>query len=153
MISLSDRHCVMRTLGCLALLWATIAVGQGQLSTIKVEALVEALRLAAPAVRADSGLYSDWQIKPDNIGRWTTRCLNQQLTPEQFAADTVLARQTIACVMGPVLREQFVASNGNEVVAIQRAAAWWLNGDPEPYRRGDTSAYTLKVLEAYLRFF
>lgn len=153
MISLTDRHCLSRILGCLALLWATIAIGQAQLSAIKVEALAEALRLAAPTFRADSGLYSDWQIKPDNISSWTTRCLNRQMTPEQFAADAVLARQTVACVLGPVLREQLAASNGNEVVAIQRTAAWWLNGDPEQYQRGDTSAYTLKVLEAYLRFF
>lgn len=153
MISLTDRRCMRRTLGCLALLWATSAVGQSPLSAIKIEALVEALRLAAPTGRADAGLYSDWQIKPDTISRWTARCLDRQLTPEQFAADAVLARQTVVCVIGPVLREQLAASNGNEVVAVQRTAAWWLNGDPEQYRRGDASAYTLKVLEAYLRFF
>jgi hypothetical protein len=52
-----------------------------------------------------------------------------------------------------VLREQLAASNNNEIVAVQRAAAWWMSGDPEQYRNGATGDYTLKVLEAYLRFF
>ena len=75
------------------------------------------------------------------------------MTPDQFAADPALARQVVACVMGNVLREQLAASNNNEIVAVQRAAAWWMSGDPEQYRNGATGDYTLKVLEAYLRFF
>jgi hypothetical protein len=31
-------------------------------------------------------------------------------------------------------------------------AAWWMTGDPNQYRSG-SSSYTLRVLEAYLRFF
>ena len=124
-----------------------------QLSDAKVEALVEALRVAAPPAGAEGELYSDWRIKPDNIIRWSKRCLNQDLTPEQFAADQDLARPVLVCVMGPVLREQFTESHDNEMVAVQRAAAWWMSGDPTQYRSGATGAYTLKVLEAYLRFF
>ncbi|TVR64903.1 MAG: hypothetical protein EA420_04395 [Candidatus Competibacteraceae bacterium] len=123
-----------------------------QISDAKVEALVEALRLSAPPVGADSELYGDWAIKPDNIVRWSQRCLDQDVTPEQFAADRALARQVLICVMGPVLREQFADSN-NEIVAVQRAAAWWMTGDPDQYRAGATDGYTLRVLEAYLRFF
>ena len=55
--------------------------------------------------------------------------------------------------MGKVLREEFAASGNNEIVAVQRAAAWWMTGDPAQYRNGSTGAYTLRVLEAYLRFF
>ena len=124
-----------------------------QPSDAKVAALVEALRVAAPPASADAGLYSDWRIKPDNITRWSRRCVNQEVTPEQFAADAALARTVLVCVLGPVLRDQFDQSNRNEIVAVQRAAAWWMTGDPAQYRTGATGDYTLRVLEAYLRFF
>jgi hypothetical protein len=124
-----------------------------QLSDAKVEALVEALRLSAPDAGPDAGLYSDWKIKPDNIVRWSKRCLDREVAPEQFAADQALARQVLVCVIGKVLRDQFTLSNNNEIVAVQRAAAWWMTGDPDQYRSDAASAYTLRVLEAYLRFF
>jgi hypothetical protein len=122
------------------------------LSDAKVEALVEALRLAAPPASADPGLYSDWRVKPDNISRWSQRCLEQPVTPEQFAADPALARRVLICVIKPVLVEQLTASDHNEIIAVQRVAAWWMTGDPNQYRSG-SSSYTLRVLEAYLRFF
>ena len=137
----------------LLLLWTAGICAQTPISDAKVEALVEALRQAAPPAIADSGLYSDWRIKPDNISRWSKRCLNREPTPEQFAADPALARQVLVCVMGKVLREEFAAGSNNEIVAVQRAAAWWMTGDPAQYRDGTTGAYTLRVLEAYLRFF
>ena len=137
----------------LVLLALTPGAVLAQLSDAKVEALVEALRVAAPPAGAEGGLYSDWRIKPDNIIRWSKRCLNRDLTPEQFAADQALARPVLVCVMGPVLREQFTESHDNEMVAVQRAAAWWMTGDPAQYRTGSTGDYTLRVLEAYLRFF
>ena len=126
---------------------------RAQVSDAKVEALAEALRLAAPPLKPDAGLYSDWQIKPDNIKRWSTPCLQREVTPEQLAADAELARRMVVCVMAGVLRDQFEASQQNEIVAVQRAAAWWLTGDPDHYRDDSASPYTLKVLEAYLRFF
>jgi len=139
--------------GLLLLLWVAALPVHAQISEAKVEALVEALRLSAPKVGPDAGLYSDWSVKPDNIVRWSRRCLDRDVTPEQFAADEALARRVLVCIMGPVLRDQFAASNHNEIVAVQRAAAWWMTGDPEQYRSGSTSAYTLKVLETYLLFF
>ncbi len=142
-----------RWLTALFLLALAPCVVQAQLSDAKVEALVEALRLAAPPASADSGLYSEWRVKPDNIGRWSKRCLGQEITPDQFAADPTLARPMLVCVMGPVLRDQFAQSQQNEMVAVQRAAAWWMTGDPAQYRTGATGDYTLRVLEAYLRFF
>ena len=137
----------------LFLLWTAGLPAQTPPSDVKVEALVEALRLAAPPTVPDSGLYSDWRIKPDNIVRWSKRCLNLEVTPEQFATDPALTRQVLVCVMGKVFREEFAASGNNEIVAVQRAAAWWMTGDPAQYRNGSTSGYTLRVLEAYLRFF
>ncbi len=140
-------------LSLLLLLWAAVFAAHAQISDAKVEALVEALRLAAPNAGPDAELYSDWKIKPDNIVRWSKRCLDQDVTPEQFVADQSLARQVLACVMGKVLRDQFTLSNNNEIVAVQRAAAWWMTGDPDQYHSSSTSGYTLRVLEAYLRFF
>ncbi|MFO1372728.1 MAG: hypothetical protein U1F42_10170 [Candidatus Competibacteraceae bacterium] len=139
--------------GLIILLWVTMFTAHAQISDAKVDALVEALRLAAPQAQSDSGLYSDWQIKSDNIVRWSKRCLDREVTPEQFAADQELAREVLVCVMGKVLRDQFAASNNNEIIAVQRAAAWWMTGDPDQYHSGTTSDYTLKVLETYLRFF
>lgn len=136
----------------LLVLWAIQA--HAQLTPAKVEALVEALRLSAPQTgRSDDGLYSDWKIKPDNITRWSKRCLGQELTPAQFGADPVVARRVLACVMGKVLTEQYAASGNNEIVAVQRAAAWWMTGNPDLYNSGSTGRYTLRVLEAYLQFF
>ena len=126
---------------------------RAQISDAKVETLVEALRVAAPPASPNDGLYSDWRVKPDNIARWSKRCLDREVTPEQFAADQAVARPVLVCVLGPVLRDQFAQSNHNEMVAVQRAAAWWMTGDPAQYRTGSTSDYTLRVLEAYLRFF
>ena len=142
-----------RWLAALGLLALTPFVAQAQISDAKVEALVEALRVAAPPASADAGLYGDWRVKPDNITRWSKRCLDREVTPEQFAADEAVARPVLVCVLGPVLRDQLVQSNNNEMVAVQRAAAWWMTSDPTQYRTGSTGDYTLRVLEAYLRFF
>ena len=152
-LSIRLRSQLARLKALLLLLLLIALPAHGEISEAKVEALVEALRLSAPATGPDSGLYGDWKVKPENIGRWSQRCLHQDVTPDQFAADESLARQVLVCVMGDVLRDQFAASNQNEIVAVQRAAAWWISGDPEQYRNGTTGDYTLIVLETYLRFF
>jgi hypothetical protein len=133
---------------CSAGLW--LLPVQAQITAPQVAAFVEALRQAAPHTgRDDDGLYSDWQIKPANIPRWSKRCIGQELTPEEFAARPATVRVVLTCVMGAVLREQYTASNHNEALAVQRAAAWWMTGDPAQYNRGATSAYTHKVLRLY----
>jgi len=120
------------------------------ISDKKVAALVEALRLAAPQTgRVDDGLYSDWQIKPGNIPRWSKQCIGRELSPADFEASPVTARAILVCVMRDVLNEQYDASNNNESVAIQRAAAWWMTGDPQQYNQGSTAAYTQRVLNFY----
>ena len=133
---------------CSAGLWLLPA--QAQISAPQVAAFVEALRQAAPQTgRADDGLYSDWKIKPANIPRWSKRCTGQELTPEEFAARPATARVVLTCVMGEVLRAQYTASHHNEAVAVQRAAAWWMTGDPHQYNSAATRAYTQKVLRLY----
>ncbi|MDQ2694297.1 MAG: hypothetical protein M3Z21_02755 [Pseudomonadota bacterium] len=116
----------------------------------QVAALVEALRLAAPRNSgAGDGLYSDWQIKPANIARWSQRCIGVELTVTEFESNPDTAREVLACVMGDVLRQQYQASGGDEAAAVERAAAWWLTGDPEQYRNDRVATYTRKVLGFY----
>jgi hypothetical protein len=119
-------------------------------SAKQVTALVEALRQAAPQTgRADDGLYSDWQIKPENIPRWSRLCTGETLTPSQFEANPTKARQILACVMQDVLRDEYKASSNNESLAVQRAASWWMTGDPNQYSTGSIATYTKKVLGFY----
>ncbi|OQW94368.1 MAG: hypothetical protein BWK79_06225 [Beggiatoa sp. IS2] len=125
---------------------------QAEITDAQVAAFVEALRLAAPQTgRRDDGLYSEWQIKPNNIQRWSKRCLNQELTPEQFEADSTTVRKVLQCKMGEILRQEYVATNNDEMFAVQRAAAWWMTGDANTYNNPGTVAYVQRVLAAYQR--
>jgi len=125
-------------------LWTPLV--QAAITDKEINALVEALRLAAPQTgKADDGLYSDWQIKPSNITRWSKRCLETPLTPAQFEADDTQARQVLACKMGEVLKEQYEASGEDELEAVKRTAAWWMTGQAE----SPASAYTDKVVTFY----
>ncbi len=121
-----------------------------QITDAKVNSLVEALRLAAPDTgMEDDGLYSEWQIKPDNIPRWSKLCIDQELSPTEFEANEAQAREVLACVMSDVLQEEFEASDNDESLAVRRAAAWWMAGDPAQYNSESISDYTQKVLEYY----
>ncbi|MEL7034715.1 MAG: hypothetical protein AAFO04_03735 [Cyanobacteria bacterium J06592_8] len=121
-----------------------------QVSNTQVQALVEALRLAAPQTGTDAdGLYTDWQIKPNNIPRWSQLCIGEEMTPAQFEANERKAREVLGCVMEDVLKEEYPKSGDNEEVAIRRAAAWWMTGDPDQYNSGQTAEYTQKVLRFY----
>lgn len=123
---------------------------QAQMTDTQVNALVEALRLAAPQTGSgDDGYYSDWQVKPDNVTRWSKSCLGKAVTPTQFEADQATARKIIACVMRDVLRDEYQASGKNEALAVRRSAAWWMTGDPTKYDSKDTTAYTQVVLNLY----
>jgi hypothetical protein len=123
---------------------------QAQVSDAQVVALVEALRQAAPrADNANEGLTSDWAVKPDNIRRWSRLCTGQELTPQAFSANVGKAREILACVMSDVLRDEYKASGNNESVAVQRAASWWMTGDPSQYNSTRIKPYTQKVLSFY----
>lgn len=123
---------------------------QAQISEAQVGALVEALRQSAPETgREDDGLYSEWQVKPENIPRWSRSCIDQELTPAQFEASPAAARTIVSCVMRDVLRDEYRASGNDEAIAVRRAAAWWMTGDPDRYDSGDTAAYTQQILRLY----
>jgi hypothetical protein len=120
------------------------------IADVQVTALVEALRQAAPrSDKSSEGLYSDWQVKAENIPRWSQQCIGKELTPTQFQESPVTARGILVCVMRDVLREQYTASNNKESLAVQRAASWWMTGDPNQYNSGATASYTAKVLDFY----
>jgi hypothetical protein len=129
---------------------AAVATNSAKISDTHVGALVEALRRAAPQTGiSDDGLYSEWQVKPDNISPWSKQCINRELTPTQFEGSPVTARSILVCVMRDVLRDEFQASGNNEAVAVQRAASWWMTGDPTRYNSTETGPYTEKVLGFY----
>jgi hypothetical protein len=133
---------------------ANSPVSPSAVSGAQIWALVEALRLAAPRTGIEpDGLYGEWQVKADNVTRWSRRCLGRALTPAEFEARPTVAREVVVCVMGPVLREQYGQSLGDKAVAVRRAAAWWMAGDPEQYDRGPTAACTQKVLDFYRQQF
>jgi len=123
-----------------------------QISDAQVGRLVEALRLAAPQTGVENdGLYSEWQVKAENIPRWSKQCTDKELTPTQFQDSPVTARAILVCVMRDVLKEQYSASNNNETLAVQRAASWWMTGNPGQYNSGSTATYTQRVLDLYQR--
>lgn len=121
-----------------------------QITDAKVDSLVEALRLAAPETgMEEDGLYSDWQIKADNIPRWSRLCIQQELTPAEFEANEAQAREVLSCVMSDVFQEEYEASGNDESLAVRRAAAWWMAGDPDQYNSERISDYTQEVLDYY----
>jgi len=123
---------------------------QAQVSDGQVAALVEALRQAAPQTgRADDGLYSDWQIMPGNIPRWSRSCLSRELSPAEFEASPQLARSVVTCVMQDVLRDEYRASGNDEMLAVRRAAAWWMRGDPSHYNSSEIADDVQRVVNAY----
>jgi hypothetical protein len=122
---------------------------QAQIGDVQIAAFVEALRLSAPNTgNPNDGLYSDWKIKWENILRWSKRCTGTEMEPVEFQDDPQKARSIIACIMGKILREQYVVSN-DESVAVRRAASWWMTGNPDKYDTPPTSAYTMRVLRFY----
>lgn len=134
-----------------------IAIGLGSAmlpahaqSDQQVRSLVEALRQAAPQTgNPNDGLYSDWQIQAQNIPRWSEACIGRTLSPQEFEADLGTARNILVCVMRDVLQEEYRNSGNDEAIAVRRAAAWWMTGDPSRYDTAETATYTQKVLSFY----
>lgn len=138
----------LSTLLISTVLWGSST--EAQVSDVQVEALVEALRRAAPQTGTENdGLYSDWQILPANIPRWSRQCIGRELTPAQFEASPTTARSILVCTMRDVLRDEYRTSGNNETVAVRRAAAWWMTGNPNRYTDDRTAFYTQKVLSFY----
>ncbi|MEB3311376.1 MAG: hypothetical protein VKJ02_14205 [Snowella sp.] len=121
-----------------------------EVKTTQVNALVEALRQAAPTQRAKDGMYSDWQVLPKIIPDWSKRCLGKSLTPEQFDKDKAAARQVVSCIVKRELNTQTKATPKEEQ-AVRQVACWWMTGKANECQSGATAAYVNKVLDFYRR--
>jgi hypothetical protein len=132
------------SLGLQALPAAAQSVTEAQVS-----ALVEALRQAAPPQTPNDGMYSQWQVLPNNISRWAKFCTKQDLTPQQFEADATKAKSIVTCVVSDLLRDEYKASSNNELTAVRRAACWWMTGDSAACKSGATATYADKVISVY----
>jgi hypothetical protein len=129
-------------------LWA-IPVQAQQASDAQVNAMVEALRKAAPPNRPNDGMFSQWQVLPGIIPSWTKRCVGQELTPAQFESDATSARNTVACIVRRELNNQYGAGNNNEIAVVRNVACWWMTGKTGSCTGGPTGAYVQKVVGFY----
>ncbi len=130
-------------------LWTLPAQAQ-QVSKPQVEAMVDALRLAAPKTSVqDDGLYSQWQITPGIIPSWSKQCLGREVTPKQLENSPTVARSIVSCIMNRELPKQYAASNKNEITAVRRTACWWMTGNPTSCTSGQTAKYVQNVERFY----
>lgn len=127
----------------------TLPAAAASVTDAQVSALVEALRQAAPPQTANDGMYSQWQILPSNISRWAKFCTKQDLTPQQFEADTTKAQAIVTCIVRDLLLDEYKASGNNETAAIRRAACWWMTGESAACKSGATATYADKVVSVY----
>ncbi|ACK66742.1 conserved hypothetical protein [Rippkaea orientalis PCC 8801] len=121
---------------------------QAQVKTNQVNALVEALRQAAPPNRPNDGMYSDWQVLPGIIPDWSKRCAGKTMTPEQFEKDPKMARQVVSCIVKRELQTQWNETK-NEQQAVRQTACWWMTGKPKECQSGTLVTYVQKVLNTY----
>ena len=115
----------------------------------QVARLVEALRRSGSQRPASADLYSDWQVKAENIPRWSEKCIGRKLTPQEFASNSATAGGVVSCVIRDVLATEFQLANGDEALAVRRVAAWWMTGDAKRYNSAGTAAYTESILSLY----
>ncbi len=71
------------------------------------------------------------------------------MTVAEFKGNTTKARQILGCVMEDIFKEEYVASGNDESLAVRRAAAWWMTGNPNQYNQDNIANYTQKVLDFY----
>ncbi len=121
-----------------------------QVSETQVGKMVEALRQAAPKTATNNdGLYSEWQVKPDALSRWSKQCTGRQLSPTEFEANSTAARSVVTCVIRDALRDEYRASGNNEFMAVRRVAAWWMTGDATSYSKTAVAPYVEEVVSLY----
>jgi hypothetical protein len=144
----------LRFLGALGISLSLVAMpaqmpAQAQVTEAQVGRVVEALRQASKPETSSPSLYSDWQVKPENITRWSKSCTGREVTPSQFQANPATARSIVTCVIRDVLKQEYQASRNNEALAVQRVAAWWMTGDSNRYNSADISPYVKKVVSSF----
>lgn len=139
----------LRVLGAIGISVMMALPAQAQVTEVQVGRAVEALRQASKPDKPTPNLYSDWQVEPANIGRWSKLCTGREVTPLQFQNSPATARSLVTCVVRDVLKREYKASRDNESLAVQRLAAWWLTGDANRYNSPEASPYVKKVSSAY----
>jgi hypothetical protein len=127
--------------------WGAIP-SQAQAKNPQVNALVEALRQAAPPNRPNDGMYSDWQVLPGIIPDWSKRCTGKEMTPAQFEKDPTTARKIVSCIVKRELQNQWNETK-NEEQAVRQTACWWMTGKPKECQSGTTATYVQTVLSFY----
>ncbi|MCU0552264.1 MAG: hypothetical protein MUC48_23285 [Leptolyngbya sp. Prado105] len=118
-----------------------------QMTDAQIDRLVEAIRQASKPEKPVAGLYSDWQVKPENVTRWSKQCGGKELSSAEFQANVNAARSIVTCVMRDAVKEH--AKGRNETTAVERMAAWWMTGDPTKANARATAPYVQKVVKAY----
>lgn len=141
------RHLLLS--GLIASVGLGVLPAQAQVSDAQLNAMVEALRQAAPPNRPNDGMYSAWQVLPGIIPSWTKQCLGRELTPAQFESDATAARNTVACIVRREFNRQASATNNNEMASARRTACWWMTGDPTGCQSGATATYAQRVTDFY----
>ncbi|GAP98147.1 tetratricopeptide repeat protein [Leptolyngbya sp. NIES-2104] len=143
---------------CKQLIGSSIAIGifgliavpvSAQLSDTQVDLIVEALRQASKPEEPNTGLYSDWQVKPSNIPRWSKACGGREITPAEFQANPDTARSIVTCIVRDVIKQDARAIGNNQTIAVQRVAAWWMTGDSNKFSAREIAPYVQKALSAY----
>lgn len=132
-------------------LW-TLPAGAQQVSKPQIEAMVDALRQAAPKTGIQNdGLYSQWQITPGiiPIPSWSKQCLGREITPKQLESSPVVARSIVSCIVRRELPKHYIPSNNNETTAVRRTACWWMTGNPTSCSSGQTAKYVQNVQRFY----
>lgn len=120
-----------------------------QLTSSQVDRIVEALRQASKPEKPNTGLFSDWQVKPNNIPGWSKACTGRSLSPAEFDANPGIARSIVTCIVRDVLKEEAKAIGNSETAAVQRVAAWWMTGDANKFNAREIAPYVQKALRAY----
>lgn len=142
------RHLLLGSIIVSLGLWTMPAQAQ-QVSDAQVNAMVEALRKAAPPNRANDGMYSQWQVLPGIIPSWTKQCVGRELTPAEFESDSAAARNTVACIVRRELSNQYRAGNNNALAAARNVACWWMTGNAGGCSNGPTATYVQRVVGFY----
>ncbi len=138
-------------LSSLVLPESSLAQAQSSASQNQINAMVEALRQAAPPKSGskDDGYYSEWRVKPETLKGWSKNCLKKEVTPAQFDSDAGLAREVVSCITRRELSKQLTASGNNETAAVRGVACWWMTGNYTGCNSGFTADYVKKVAGYY----
>ncbi len=133
--------------------WAQVSDGQlGALADVLLQLTLQTTdgkgsQSTSQSAESKGSQPNSWQMT--NIPLWSKTCMGRSLTPQQFATSPVTARWITVCKLREILPSEYRANGNNEAIAVRRAAAWWITGNPNQFNSGETAAYTQKILSLY----